>query len=117
MSLSPTTLTAQNYTELQRAYDPFNQVLFDDALPACLTTLQREKRTCGYFSHQRFADLDGLTTGEIALNPAFFAAFPWSRPCRPWSTKWCTCGMPSSANQAVADTTTPSGRTRRRPSV
>lgn len=70
------TPTAQNYTELQRAYDHFNQALFEGALPACLITLQREKRTCGYFSHQRFADLDGRTTDEIALNPAYFAVVP-----------------------------------------
>ena len=70
------TPTAQNYTELQRAYDHFNTALFAGELPACLITLQREKRTCGYFSHQRFADLDGHTTDEIALNPAYFAVVP-----------------------------------------
>ena len=70
------TPTAQNYAELQRAYDHFNQALFSGSLPACLITLQREKRTCGYFSHQRFADLDGRTTDEIALNPAYFAVVP-----------------------------------------
>jgi len=70
------TPTAQNYTELQRAYDHFNMALFAGELPTCLITLQREKRTCGYFSHQRFADLDGHTTDEIALNPAYFAVVP-----------------------------------------
>ena len=70
------TPTAQNYAELQAAYDHFNLVLFAGALPACLITLQREKRTCGYFSSQRFADLDGQTTDEIALNPAYFAVVP-----------------------------------------
>lgn len=63
--------TTQNYAELQRAYDHFNLVLFEGKLPACLITLQREKRTCGYFSHQRFADLDGHTTDEIAF--AYFS--------------------------------------------
>jgi len=72
----PSTPTAQNYAELQTAYDHFNQALFDGALPTCLITLQREKRTCGYFSSQRFADLDGRTTDEIALNPAYFAVVP-----------------------------------------
>lgn len=76
MNQEGSTPTAQNYTELQRAYDHFNQALFEGALPACLITLQREKRTCGYFSHQRFADLDGRTTDEIALNPAYFAVVP-----------------------------------------
>lgn len=76
MLLTASTPTAQNYAELQRAYDHFNQALFESKLPACLITLQREKRTCGYFSHQRFADLDGRTTDEIALNPAYFAVVP-----------------------------------------
>jgi predicted SprT family Zn-dependent metalloprotease len=73
---TPVVPTAQNYAELQRAYDHFNLALFEGVLPACLITLQREKRTCGYFSHQRFADLDGRTTDEIALNPAYFAVVP-----------------------------------------
>lgn len=70
------TPTAQNYAELQLAYDHFNQALFEGSLPACLITLQREKKTCGYFSSERFADLDGQTTDEIALNPAYFAVVP-----------------------------------------
>lgn len=64
------------YAELQRAYDHFNARLFQNRLPACLITLQREKRTCGYFSAQRFASLNGQTTDEIALNPAYFAVVP-----------------------------------------
>ncbi|MFN3494021.1 MAG: SprT-like domain-containing protein [Hydrogenophaga sp.] len=68
--------TQQNYGELQTAYDHFNQLLFGGRLPACLITLQREKRTCGYFSQQRFADLDGRITDEIALNPAYFPVVP-----------------------------------------
>ena len=68
--------TRATYSELQRAYEHFNQRLFEDALPHCLITLQREKRTCGYFSAARFASLDGSTTDEIALNPAYFAAVP-----------------------------------------
>lgn len=71
--------TAQNYSELQRAYDHFNQALFDGRLPSCLITLQREKRTCGYFSQQRFTDLDGRSTDEIALNLAYFAVVPLGR--------------------------------------
>lgn len=68
--------TAQNYAELQHAYEHFNRTLFDGQLPSCLITLQREKRTVGYFSQQRFANLDGITTDEIALNPAYFAVVP-----------------------------------------
>ncbi|THT98423.1 SprT family zinc-dependent metalloprotease [Lampropedia puyangensis] len=71
--LSP---TATTYSELQNAYEHFNKVLFDNALPACLITLQREKRTCGYFSAQRWANVEGQFTDEIALNPAYFAVTP-----------------------------------------
>jgi predicted SprT family Zn-dependent metalloprotease len=41
-----------------------------------LLTLQREKRTFGYFSPKRFANQDGGMTDEIAMNPAFFAVVP-----------------------------------------
>ncbi|RMX08164.1 sprT domain-containing protein [Corticibacter populi] len=68
--------THVTYDELQRAYDHFNERLFGNGLPACLITLQREKRTCGYFSAQRWASMDGRTTDEIAMNPAYFAVTP-----------------------------------------
>ncbi|GKS87012.1 SprT-like domain-containing protein [Acidovorax sp. SUPP1855] len=73
---SKTTPTQQTYTELQQAYSHFNETLFGGALPGCLITLQREKRTCGYFSAQRFANLEGGMTDEIAMNPAYFAVVP-----------------------------------------
>ena len=73
MNTSP---TQQTYAELQRAYDHFNQALFGGALPPCLVTLQREKRTYGYFSSKRFVHLDGTMTAVIALNPSFFAVVP-----------------------------------------
>ena len=67
--------TAVTYAELQRAFDHFNERLFDGELPPCLLTLQREKKTYGYFSHRRFiSSAAGQTfTDEIALNPAYFA--------------------------------------------
>lgn len=68
--------THETYSELQQAYGFFNERLFGGQLPACLITLQREKRTCGYFSAQRFASLDGQTTDEIAINPSYFAVVP-----------------------------------------
>lgn len=46
--------TREVYAELQEAFSHFNRALFDNALPACLITLQRERRTYGYFSCQRF---------------------------------------------------------------
>lgn len=65
--------TPEVYAEFQAAYDYFNECLFDNELPPCLITLQREKRTMGYFSHSRFIRRTGEMTDEIALNPAFFA--------------------------------------------
>ena len=77
-ALSPTSIapTRETYEELQVAYDHFNIQLFEAQLPSCLITLQREKRTFGYFSPARFASLTGQTTDEIALNPTYFAVVP-----------------------------------------
>ena len=71
------TPTLQSYAELQSAFDFYNRTLFDDALPNCMITLQREKRTYGYFSSRRFVNRDGQsTTDEIAINPAYFGILP-----------------------------------------
>lgn len=64
--------TQETYNELLTAYDHFNRHLFDGTLPPCLITLQRKKRTYGYFSSKRFINRQGLITDEIALNPEFF---------------------------------------------
>lgn len=64
--------TQQIYDELQSAYDHFNKELFDDALPDCLITLQRERRTFGYYCRDRFVNHGGTITDEIAMNPAYF---------------------------------------------
>lgn len=68
--------TAVAYTELQTAYDHFNQALFNGSLPDCLITLQREKNSCGYFSAERFVDDNKRYVHEIALNPSYFAVSP-----------------------------------------
>lgn len=69
--------TEHIYGELQRAFAHFNQTLFDGQLPPCLFTLQREKRTYGYFSAKRFIHRSGVElTDEIAINPAYFAVVP-----------------------------------------
>lgn len=68
--------TETTYAELRLAYDAFNERLFEGELPACLLTLQREKRTYGYFSRDRFGMKSGQTTDEIALNPEYFAVVP-----------------------------------------
>lgn len=68
--------TEEAYGELQAAYDHFNRELFDDTLPPCLITFQREKRTYGYFARERFVSGNGDKTDEIAMNPAYFAVVP-----------------------------------------
>lgn len=68
--------TEEAYGELQAAYDHFNRELFDDTLPPCLITFQREKRTYGYFARERFVSGTGDKTDEIAMNPAYFAVVP-----------------------------------------
>lgn len=68
---TPTDVT---YSELQQAYEHFNRELFTSRLPSCLFTLQRQKRTFGYFSRERFGRRDGGKTDEIAINPEYFAS-------------------------------------------
>lgn len=58
------------YTELQQAYDYFNTVLFERALPDLLLTLQRGKNTFGYFAPDRFTGESNLS--ELAMNPDYF---------------------------------------------
>lgn len=68
--------TEEAYAELQYAYDFYNNALFGDQLPPCLITFQRQKKTFGYFSKNRFGRRDGRKTDEIALNPGYFAVVP-----------------------------------------
>lgn len=69
--------TQDAYGELDQAYNHFNNELFGGQLPPCLITLQREKKTYGYFSAQRFINQDDKTfTDEIAINPAYFGVIP-----------------------------------------
>ncbi len=61
------------YTWLNTAFDFFNRELFEEKLPGCIITVQREKKTMGYFSADRWANAKGAKTHEIAINPAYFA--------------------------------------------
>jgi hypothetical protein len=71
MYLNPTSGTYEN---LLLAYKFMNEHLFEGVLPICLITLQREKKTYGYFCGNRFQSSDDSSkkTDEIALNPQFF---------------------------------------------
>lgn len=64
--------TKETYEAFQKGYDYFNKKLFNGTLPNCLITLQRQRRTYGYFCSSRFAGSTGQAD-EIALNPQYFA--------------------------------------------
>lgn len=65
--------TMQIYSELQYAYDFFNQALFANQLPECIILLyNKEKRVCGYYSKGRFKNSQDKECDAIALNPQYF---------------------------------------------
>mgnify|MGYP006176264503 CR=1 FL=1 len=66
--------TEEFYSLLSLAFDHFNEDLFAGALPSCLLTVQRETNTMGYFSPDRWGNLEGQKAHEIAINPAYFAS-------------------------------------------
>lgn len=68
--------TIDAYSELNQAYDFFNQKLFNNELPKCLITFQREKHTAGYLAPNRFANKGGENMDELAMNPAYFGIRP-----------------------------------------
>jgi predicted SprT family Zn-dependent metalloprotease len=69
--LSP---TEEAYADFYTAWDYFNGVLFENKLPDCLITMQRAKRSKGFFASERFGhrQRDTEIVDEIALNPATF---------------------------------------------
>ena len=68
--------TQEIYADLQRAFQHFNDELFDGELPPCVITLQREKDTVGYFSRDRWANTEGEQRHEISMNPSYFVMQP-----------------------------------------
>lgn len=67
--------TQATYAAFQNAYDVFNRELFEGKMPAALITLNRkDKRSFGYWSHNRFGSCDkpNSTVSELALNPGKF---------------------------------------------
>lgn len=68
--------TDQAYQQLQKAYDFYNDRLFDGVLPHCLFTFHRNPKSAGYFSPARFSSKSGQKTDEIAMNIAYFAISP-----------------------------------------
>ena len=64
----------EDYLTIDALYKTFNEKLFKNELPECIITLQRKRNCCGYFSAERFLNLDDTKTvkDEIALNPETF---------------------------------------------
>jgi ribosomal protein S27AE len=64
------TPTAETYEGLDKAFNHFNEHLFENRLPPVLFTLTRKGKANGYFWPEQFKHrTDGDTTHEIALNP------------------------------------------------
>jgi hypothetical protein len=66
-------ITPVEYGGLQKAFDHFNVVLFERALPDVFITYQRKANSAGYFSADRFSGRVGKWgKHELALNPDGF---------------------------------------------
>jgi predicted SprT family Zn-dependent metalloprotease len=67
-----TQYTKQFYDNLQRAYDFFNEQMFNLELPQCMITLNRKTNVLGYHRKNAFTNSKGENISEIALNPDYF---------------------------------------------
>ena len=63
------TPSTETYAGLEKAFNHFNEALFDNRLPPVMFTLTRKRGAHGYFHAEQFAHRDGDKTHEIALNP------------------------------------------------
>lgn len=65
--------TEETYGSFYTAFSFFNEALFKGELPDCLITMQRSKRSKGFFASERFGHRRGTEiVDEIALNPGTF---------------------------------------------
>lgn len=65
--------TVRFYAQLQRAFDHFNQMLFDGRLTPCLITLRSSNRHNGYHHAKRFMNTKGEWLDELGMHPGFMA--------------------------------------------
>lgn len=68
--------TVDFYSSLQRAFDHFNEHLFEGKLPPCLITLRFSSRHYGYHHKDRFVNSTGDKLDELGLHPGFFTLRP-----------------------------------------
>jgi hypothetical protein len=67
------TITSNEYSNFQGAYDYFNACLFEGKLPPVMITLQHGKKYYGYAWKDKFIERAGVVVAcEIALNPDLF---------------------------------------------
>jgi predicted SprT family Zn-dependent metalloprotease len=85
------TPTSEVYDELQQAFNHFNRTLFEGRLPQVVLTLQRDRKSYGYFSGSRFVRRSGELADEIAMNPAHFAAQPVAETLSTLVHEMCHC--------------------------
>jgi len=71
-----TSCVEEAYSLFEDAYAFFNQRLFDNTLPICLITFQRQARLMGYVAFKRWVNNEGKVVDELAINPAYFANYP-----------------------------------------
>lgn len=69
-------ISEETYKVFEVAYAFFNARLFEDALPKCLITFQRQSRLMGYVSFNRWKNKRNESIDELAINPEYFANFP-----------------------------------------
>ena len=70
--------TRDLYDEILTAYQYFNDQLFEGQLPKSLITLQRQSRTKGYVSNNRWVNTtpDAQKIDELAINPEYWMGWP-----------------------------------------
>lgn len=73
METPPVNPHSELYSQLQKAVEIFNGVLFNGELSRFVLTLQRSKNTAGYFSPDQWSGTHGELASEIAINPRFLA--------------------------------------------
>ncbi len=69
-------ISDETYKLFEEAYKFFNNRLFDDSLPKCLITFQRQNKLMGYVSFNRWKNDCNMSIDELAINPEYFANFP-----------------------------------------
>lgn len=92
--------TSEFYEVLQKIYQLFNRELFESELPNCLITVQRKHNVMGYFSSNRWVNVNGIKIHELALNPSYFSSCNFievfqtivHEMCHLWQYE---CGTPS----------------------